>query len=67
MEFIATMTGYLVILAGSVFVIAMSAYWTVHRFVDAWGVREKFLKMKKERDEAWATIRTINEGPQEGE
>ena len=62
MQLAATITGYLVIGAISVFVITMGIYWTVHRLIDVWGVRQEFLTMRKQRDEAWATIRKINEG-----
>lgn len=60
MEIIATITGYLVIIAGSVFMISIGVYATVNRIIDALGVRRKFLQMKRERNEAWATIRKIN-------
>ncbi len=61
MELTATITGYLVIIAICIFVITMGVYWTIHRIIDALGVRDEFLKMKRERDEAWATFRKINE------
>lgn len=57
MELAATITGYLVIIAICVFVIAMGVYWTVHRIIDALGVRNQFLKMKRERDKAISDTR----------
>lgn len=57
MEFVATITGYLIIVAVCVFVITMGVYWTIHRIIDALGVRQEFLKMKRERDAALAEVR----------
>ncbi len=61
MELVATITGYLLIIAGCVLAITFGAYFTIHRFIDAWGVRDKFLQMKRERDEAWAQLRALDE------
>lgn len=56
MEQIATITGYLVIIAGCVLAITFGTYFTIHRVIDAWGVRDKFLQMKRERDKAWKDL-----------
>ncbi|KKN76108.1 hypothetical protein LCGC14_0373030 [marine sediment metagenome] len=61
MELAAIITGYLVIGAACIIVMFGGTYWTIYLIVDAIGVRKVFLEMKRERDEAWATIREINE------
>ena len=62
MEIAATITGYLVIVAVCVFIITMGVYWMVHRIIDAIGVRDKFLQMKRERDTALAELRKLQKG-----
>lgn len=63
MELVATITGYLLIIAGCVLAITFGVYFTIHRFIDAWGVRDKFLQMKRERNAAWARLRALAEVP----
>ena len=56
MELLATITGYLIIIALCIFVMTMGVYFTVHRIIDALGVRDKFLQMKAERDKALKSL-----------
>jgi len=53
MELIATVVGYLMIAAFCVLLITTGAYYTVQRVIDAYGIRDEFLRMKRERDDAW--------------
>ena len=62
MELAATITGYLVIAAICVFVITMCIYWSIHRIIDALGVRDTFLQMRRERDEARNDLRQAKRG-----
>ena len=61
MDQAAMILGYLVMSAVCGIVACVAAYWTIKLIMDAIGARKVFLEMKKERNDAWAELRKINE------